>query len=360
MTEDRIQAENLAPTPSREVTRSNAVVAEDIARLKTEVENKILSGIPQSDWRKAYEETLAQYPSTHQYKPLFDHTLRKAESAHEQIENLWSQYKNGYSSKFSEKQPGIEEGDPNLSRELFNSLFGFHPQGEVEAIKGAVTLRFMMDKDDFIKLDIKLGVSKAYATAYHVPGKNFDVLILQRDSEVGLPFRHELEHAKNQITFLNHYDSPFPEGLDMPEEILGKVKKRVINEHPMERFTRDELLAGFTEQEFVSPENKSQAILDYADWLIDFLKTSFSDDDKGYLEMYKKIYHPSQAYVATYVNIVKQGTDALKDLFTLYFKEGDSKAARMTINVLGQFPLRDWTAVVQLIKTRHAQKETKA
>lgn len=334
-------------------------LAEDIAKFRTELEQQIFDeGLPKDQWTATYEQTIDKYPNLMPYKILINGVLNKAKAANEHVERVWKKA-HGPATDQAEDNPAPQRADPEVAKTLCMKFFRVMPQGEVEAIKGAITIRIMVD-DDYRKMrGIKLGTPLIEgASAFPLEKFGFSVLLIRKDlieEHVDQNILHEIEHGKNHILTSARRDLIFGERLDMPEDILGRIRRREFN-HPMQEKAKDEILAFFTYLDQFKFQGKVSMVI-----LNDFLqewgkkiRTRLTKKDGIYLPEYIENYQPTPEQIKSYEDNVNKATYDFIQLFELYFKLGyKNEAARMTINVLEQFPLHSWGAVSRLIQARH-------
>lgn len=337
-------------------------IAEDIAEFRVTLEGKIFrEGLSKSEWRRTYEETFAKYPRIKPYKELFDAVITNAEDSSNQLEEVWRYYQGLKKDLQEEDNPLVEQAEPQAAKELFRHIFDFDSEGEIDAIKGVITLRFNVDDDDFRKLrNLKdTEVISEGAVTTHPPGFKFPVLVLRKSfSQVDLflHLAHELEHGKNRIIEEGRDELlRLGERLDMPKGIVDRLRR--LKRLGWSDLTKtggdfkDEILAYFTELEWTDPDTPTDTIKNNLPRWGEVLKDGLTNE-QAYYPSYLSEVHKRQ-----YEENVKRGVDSIVQLYDLYLSLGRGiRGTRMAINVLEQFPLNSWPAVVRLIKARHMQK----
>ncbi|OGH29990.1 MAG: hypothetical protein A3F30_01315 [Candidatus Levybacteria bacterium RIFCSPHIGHO2_12_FULL_37_12] len=359
-------------------------LAEDIARFRTELEQKILwEGLPFKKWRQAYNQTLSEYPQILAYKPILDMVMLEVESSRNKLDETWKEtHPKGKEFKEDEERFVPQTAEPEAARKLFSKLFGFEPKGNVEAVKGAISLRLTVDDDDYRRLRLKEGqeISSEAYMEYHAYG-NFPVIVerkkikgeeTQEISFLNPNLHHELEHARNAFLEIGrHTFFYFPSFADMrlPKEISERLQRRHGKEPEMEKSAKDEILAFFSAFESIEMKTNTHVTDDnqrkQLDELLDEGASEFKvglvpyfEENGYYFELHKNRYNPSDEEQKRYSSNAKRGVDSLTQLYELYRNsEHRSRAARMSINVLEQFPLNSWPAVVRLISSRHNQSK---
>lgn len=365
--ETKPAAKSASVETSNNEAKQDITLAEDIALFRTELEQRVFfEGLPVSEWRRVYEETLAKYPDIQSYKGLFDQVLNNAEVANKGLLEFWRKLQNPQEQSKSDN-PLVEKASPQAAREMCYQIFGSYPQSEVEAVKGAITLRFMVDDSDFKTFYEGRGDQEVLpgGFAMYIPELKSSVLVLRKSqpehkTEVLL---HELEHGKNIILvkgrrdFLD--DSLQPDRFNIPEDILTRLKRRGELKQPYpEVRAKDEILAFSTTFSYLD-------YIDQSDLPMEQLMQEWKEHVKDQLTDKKGFYFPNYYPEGTssqdekrYMDNVTKGVDAMMQLLSLYRSLGfDTGAGRMATNVLEQFPLNSWSAVTRLIQTRHAQKD---
>lgn len=332
--------------------QENVPLAVDIARFRSEVERSIFKA-PRKEWRKIYGDTLAKYPQVLDYKPIFNSVISSTELANDNINKLVAEQRLG----------------PRwvVDRDMFAYLFGFKPGLDMKAQRGQISLKFLVNEDDFRKALETVGtgnletnlITRAFATTQ----KGIHILLFRQDEKrVNKPSKyhilHELEHAKNRV--LNNAEAAVFESdlekVEMPDEILSRLADRHLKDNFMEVNAKDELLAQFTILEVVRgslDERRTEKLKNFGK----FLKKLLTDPQQGYYAGYiKENDNPSDKENTGYTKNVEGGIDAFLELYLHYrnLPEKDKKLndARLVINILSQFPLCSWAAVARLIISR--------
>lgn len=328
--------ENKREKVSNIEVEETVIAAENIAKFRMELEKKIFQeGLPPTKWEKAYEESLTKYPDILPYKGLFDSIIGHAQAANEEVEKLWSKYAKGAELE-NEKNLLVNVADADASAKLFESVTGFKPAEEVRAYKGAITIRFHVGERDYEKL--------GYARGY-LPGGSFHkvqmgdllVLIVNKSYENSSHFDeivlHELEHAKNDV-FHTQYINYQRLHMSFKDPHFRKRMLRLSLENAEDVEAKDEILAYFSILEYI-PDNL---------------------EEKELRESMKKIENILQKnYGFQNTKYIQEGFDAFFAMASFYQGKGLTfqKSARLTINILEQFPLARWLAVARLLKHKY-------
>ena len=345
-------------------SKSETFLAEDIAQFRTDMEQKIFfDRLPRNQWKEAYEETLAANPQIQPYKDIFDDILNSTERAHDELEVFWNQHQGQ-----EDHQVG-EPARPEVSKILFESIFGFYPERKTQATKGTASLQFVIDDSDFMRIPTRGGreeISKGNAFVLHTTvNRGFPVMVLSLSipeedwNDKGV---HESEHVKSQLIEtgrLYFHHRLFPERLTIPSAINNRLERRNKAASPMENAAKDEILAYLTETEWVDPANPPSEVTRYSKERGEEVQQMLTSGD-DYLPTYKEMFNPTDEEEKSYLESVKKATDSSVQLFNMYFSTSNNsrESTRMTINVLEQFSLRSWPAVVRLLKARHEDKNT--
>lgn len=338
-------------------------VAEDIAKLRTEVEDEMFRKVaPKEQWKDILDTALVKYPNLIRYKRIFDRVLVSVKTSAIQLDSFWRDHM-AYGSETStdDLTKGIEKAGPKMSSELFYPIFLTYPDDEVVAARGALSLRFLVSDRDYKKLwatEEGWGGKELTTGGFASSHSGFPVIVLRREfpeHEVIKNVIHESEHGLNKVletgknTFL--YTDRLPE-LGADQGVRQRMLDWEAKTHPFERSLKDELLAYFTVLEVVdyARPKLSEEVMLYMDKVIKMLK----DPEGSYLRVYKKRFNMVEKEEQKYLEMVDTGAASLRALFALYREGGlGQKSARMVINVLQQFPLHHWKGVVGLIERRH-------
>ncbi|HEX7456738.1 MAG TPA: hypothetical protein VF303_04770 [Candidatus Nanoarchaeia archaeon] len=343
--------------------KSSVILAEDIAQFRTDLEQKIFfDRLPRSEWRKAYEETLTAHPEIRSYKDIFNAVMKAAENANDDLETVWNQHHT------QEGQPVGEPTHPDEASKLFKSMFGLELQNESRTSKSAISLYFYVSDDDFRGINKLAGKEdNLEENAFVIEptiNRRFPVAVLRKglsDEESWYTGAHEFEHIKSKLIGkgrLYFRNRPFFERLAMPTAIAQRLEKRDKSSSSMENGAKEEILAYFTEPEGFSPTNPPSKVIQFSEEWGEELKRLLATEE-WYLSRYREMFKPTPEQEKAYLVNVRKGTDSMVQLFNFYFSidKDTRKAARMAINVLEQFPLHSWPAVVRLINQRHQKTE---
>lgn len=344
-------------------SESNVVLAEDIAQFRTDLEQKIFfERLPRGEWEGTYEEALANYPQAQPYKDVFEEVLKAAERCHDDLRAFWI-LQNGSSESG-------EVASPEISAKIFESILGFNPKGEVTATKGIVSLK--LEVDDAVFKQFYTHAGRAFdenetAFTVHPTSSHSYPVIVSRKSLSGedsfYALRHEFEHIKTDIkkAAAQNYGERKkalallgPERLTLPKAVSDRIERRNKTDSAMEIEAKDEILAYFTEPELLDFPSETK-LEEYLDAYSEEIKYLLTHEDSEYFDRYMERFSPSLNEQKTYERNVNVGVDSIVDLFKLYFTvdKDTRKSARMAINVLEQFPLHSWPAVVRLVRERH-------
>jgi hypothetical protein len=317
-----------------------------------ELEDQIFRrGLPKEQWQQAYEESLSKYPGILPYKRLFDRILSHAESANEQIEELWKRDVHGH-ELVDESNPNVIVADSVASAKIFEYVFRHKPKKKVSAYKGAITIRLLMDSKEFEKFGFSRGRAPG-GFALPVGGQDFSVIAINKDKEsVNGTIIHEVEHAKNDVfrNERNNYALDWWDSVDSTEEnIKNRLARRDIeelhaqesHEYTDESRAKEEILAYLTILEYAPPDFSSKSM------------------DKFCKDITNVLVSPTSFYNIKNEKAVLDGFEAFTTLLKHYEENGSTfqKSSRLVINTLEQFPLTSWPAVARLIKYRHQNQQ---
>lgn len=349
-------------------------VVEDIAGLRTTLEEEIFDKrLSPDQWVSFLEKTLHRSPNLIKYMDLFKTMVDYAKDGHDQLDIFWSSVKD--SSDLSTGTPGFRgftEGASGSSAAwLFRSLFGFFPESGIEAAKGVTSLLFTLTDSDFQKA-LKESSDDALWKAgveFRMNGFKFSVILIRQKvvDEVWIKkvLPHEVEHSKNSILgggrvkFSGVDEHLRGEDLDQWQRknnvVFRELERLKDKANVSEEKAKNEILAYFTELENIE-YRFPRAFEDFLDDSPgEFVKELSSESGHYYQEYIKsdKSFDKDR-----YVSSVERGANALAALARLYYQEEVKKGSvRMAMNVLEQFPLHRWPAVVYLINRRHNQQK---
>lgn len=335
------------------------IVAEYIAMFRAVLQYQMLrTDLKPQGWREMYHTTLEQYPQIFAYRGLFDYAFGCVQAANNDLESLWRRRVGPRTEPEAGENVNLEKTDGSFARILFRDIFEFYPTGNPQAIKGLITLRFMVDDTDFQSLLKKYPDTKD-SRAFNLRDKRFRFSNLVLNKEDGpkhdlYDIHHELEHGINAILASSRQDSVLDdERLNIPQTIADKIKRRESKAFSMEQSGKDELLARFTLVEFIHPEIPIHEVFDWCDRHCKALIYILTDKIQIYFPKFAQQARNEEEQ-KRYVKSVEAGNRAFIELFKVYTEGGYvyELAARMSINVLEQFPLADWPVVVRLIKRR--------
>lgn len=372
--------ESTVPQSEPSEIRKDLPIAEDIASFRADMEEKIFfKGIPSREWQKVYDQTLALYPRIQGYKAIFDEVLSVALHRNDQINNFWEQHAVSETEAMAIDDPTAAnplavQADEVSSKNMFKALFNFVPQGEVEATKGSITLRFVINENDYRRMEAPGKAEEVIsgASMHYIPGIEFPVLVIRRDAafivsgELSEGLMHELEHAKNYIMDLgrdalwDYWDTesgklsrgfkevPFRDAL---------LRRKFQNRAVPDSLLKNEMLAYFTPFEYL---DRSQLTSDSLPQIVraysGYIKLVLLDEQGLYYLKFKQSLL-SEEQILRHKQLVEKGVDSLVELFQLYEQSGSPRnPARMAINVLEQFPLQSWPAVTRLLKSRYSKR----
>jgi hypothetical protein len=360
------EAEVSSQLENQEISKA-IPVAEDIARFRAEVEERILfSNLPSSEWQQTYQSAFVKYPRIVPYQKIFDITLKSAQVVNSQLNDFWNKAEG--EDPQSERVGGVTFGikaQPDAAKELFKRAFDFEPEDEVEAIKGAIALGFRLSSTDFERWQAitrkpeEIEQASPGALATRIPGFKFGVMILRSDItpiRKQLNFFHEFEHTKNQI-LESKFLSVVLRKLGLPDEIgipFYRRESQVGLHSPIAR-AKDEILAYSSALEFIpagqSAEDANSFLTKYFKWFED----SLVKETGRYYPKYTRDANYDPDKRAEYVKTVQEGAASIKELFMFYRGiEPVANPGRLAVNVMQQFPLKTWPEVVRLIKDRYS------
>lgn len=342
-------------------------VAENIAKFRIELERKIFNeGLPRSEWQETYQEILNKYPEILAYKSIFDLALNKIEIANDSVNIFWEKEQvqkstHGESVKNDTLQVNnlLKKADLESARHMFSVIFGILPKDEIEAFKGTISLRFIVNRRDFDSV-VPAIEGETFAAAVEISGYDFQIILQRADltesqgEEGVVSIVHEAQHIKNR--FLNKTRQPnILEKLPLPEELSNVLIRREEKNDRVDKSIKDELLAYATFLLFYAKAGQSQDTS---------IRENFStmaegvSDTKGpYLGVYlqnKSDLKPGESDLA-YSTRAKLGVKSIEDLYFFYRDiQRTTDSAELVINMLDQFPLKSWPAIVRLIKSRYS------
>jgi hypothetical protein len=306
--------------------------AEDLARLRAEVEGKIVDDkLPPSDWLGFTHEALIKYPKIEAYGKVIDSAVDWAIHHRNKLDDFWRQF-----NLPDEQTQANSEHSRLMCSELYK-LYGFGPKGEVKINKGAFTLNITLGDEDYNNLAEKVGVVMRGSTAFSRSDDGMRIGIFNAKSKVpDANEAHETEHSKNKSLEYSYKWLPLE---SLP---IGDVSKGVarLQEGRYAR-AQDEIIAMFAGAEAIFP-GRREAVEHFRESFPRIMIKNYPVEDEGVTG-------------EEYTENVNSGFKAIFDLLEMY--EGvnyDINPARMAINVLAQFPLDKWPAVVRLIKQRKA------
>ena len=344
--------------------------AEDIAEARLILEQKILSGEFATEiecWNYYAEEVLKKFPAVNRYSLFFKKVIKETYEAKNGVEAVFS---------YAEKNTADEQA---RSEFLFRQAFEGKPEGE------------MMTGKDFLNLVYRLKSEDDFARAYNGP-KGSSQSFAGFQTEVAMPEEHgirmvpvfvikesaisdedrikeinehEKQHTINQlivrgreISLSRRERSIHWNDKEYPKELLDQIEKREDKSLIVENLIKDEILAYFKGLRTYIPDDIG-ANKEVVAVLKDCIKPKFASPDEGYLKKYLNSRVDSfnlgieiKKQVGRAIKSAENGIDAFGELVEIYNHDMD-----MAHNVLDQFPLKQWPAVVRLIKMRQGKKE---
>jgi hypothetical protein len=331
------------PFPAREVTSGAETLslslpaAEDIARFRTELEKGIIdNNLPPDNWLDFQRQTLSRYPRIQQYKDVFYFAVDKALGYRQRMDSFWSRF----------GQPADQtQADPEHAKLMCTDLLKIMPNEEVKIGKGAFILDVILSDADYDRLIQTRNWSDGVnGMSWETEGIRFHIF-KSRPNWFTKP--HEMEHSKNRILELTYQGFP-QEFLPTGEAVkgVGRLKKSPYFS------AYDEIIANFLAIEKISKDQLTKnALAEFRDFLT---KTLIED----YMPEYLKQPEAEGITSKEYSEKITSGFKAIFELYDLYVgTNSDINSARMSINILAQFPLESWPAVISLIKQRRSEVE---
>jgi hypothetical protein len=318
------------PVVSPKELSSNISVAEDLARFRTEVEHKIIDErLPWYEWRGFAAEALDKYPSIETYGPIIRSAMVTAQAAKNEMDDFCRR------RGVSEQQDVIE---PQIASTIISDLFKFTPTDDIKMDKGVLSFSIVLSNKDFTELAKKRGMDGVPA-AFHTTIDGVKINVYDGSGVVDLAEleSHELEHAKNRI---------LTEHLDFFATDFKEAQR--LKSSPYKRGW-DEILAFASSLEALITDPKLQ--INELDGYRSFMIKAID----RYRSRFAKDTESKGTPAEKYIHVANAGIDAWFDLCRMYTEtELENSPIRMTTNLLAQFPLESWPAVVRLINQQHS------
>ena len=349
-------------------------MAEAIAQARMDLEDKILDGdhAPE-EWEGIVEAYLHDRPELLPYAALFRESVGLAQRANAKVEEAWRE--------ISEEEPGMSY-DTMLygaaAEKMFERLYGERPEGHITARKGKLCVIFESSDPNQDIAHVVEGGAGGVAEFERELSKPPSILTGSRGSypaPTGLvanliwreTVAHEAQHIKNMLQAHakwqvakdsvqvrtgdeNSNDSALPTQVKrrLIAEVLGEGRAAKVAKHEMLSL----LVKGEIYERVVAddPEEAREGMIDAV--MRDVL-AELIEEGSPYLAKFE-----DEEERKLFVRLAEHGLEAARTLRDLYFA-GDrpQDSWRMTINVLEQFPPRQWPAVVRLIERDRRQRE---
>lgn len=340
-------------------------LSEELARVITDIEYEMfIKGVPSAEWSRINQEAFVSHPRLTDYKEIFDSVINRAQSAKAALDKFWEKNQVPESIEGTDAKILVTTGEvagPQTAKKLYQSIFESEPHGEVDAVKGAITLRFILDEEDFKNSgsDPEIaggGLIKRYGL--------FPVIVVHRKAyeqpeELATIINHELQHAKQNIAEEGLFRFIGDSKIETSPPISKLIHRAIKYDLPYRfKAARHEILAFFSPiglYEFGDVYSKygEEVVLNKIAEHCRTITSILTDPESSYESSYFKHYGIDKQDQG-YIDSVAKGVDALFDLYRLYHHLGYGiRTTRMTINVLEQFDLHYWPAVVRLLKRAH-------
>lgn len=325
------------------------IVAEQIALIREDLETAVLTEeLPKNEWQARYEQIIAKYPRIQEYRPIINYVFQSLLTARDELDKTWTKYNPNHGHEIDKSR--VLEATPQASIQLFSELFKSKPLGSVTAFRGAAHLRFTLSDKD---MDRFMGGSESHGGMQHIPGVDYPVIVTRQSTDADDAFMaisHEVEHGKNMI--LENGKQNFiiygPMGDNkFNYDLFSKLLDKNFEKPGVYLTAKGEILALFSYLSYFDQEQLTPVLSNY----IEMYKKSLTDPSEGYTVDYKK--YLDNKFDETAVNTsIKSGINSLIELYGLYKSSHGQKAMRIALNVLEQFSLDKWPAVVRLINQR--------
>ncbi|MBI4039029.1 hypothetical protein HY384_03665 [Candidatus Daviesbacteria bacterium] len=343
---------------SNQGTPQNLVLAERIAVFRYYLEQDMIN-TPwnPTSWQRVYDERLSLNPQLTPYREFFDQALIRVQQANEDLERAWRRRCGPKKQPKTEEDCQLEKTYGFSAQNLYTDIFGLRPRGEPEAIKGAISLRFVVDAADFQKICQNLGKGTTTRALYiRLDNFKFGVLVVNKQTptaEIEDSINHEFEHAKNFVIGDSRVHVLSSEKSKTSSAITDRMLKRELQDPSEMLEGKNELLASFT---FLlnllekNPNWPKEEMLDQVKQVC--LRIAYNLSTSEEYDFLGK--NASEVAKKRYIATIFKGAQAFLDLLGLYIHGNDpSIATRISINVLEQFPITYWPAAVRLIMKKH-------
>jgi hypothetical protein len=345
---------------------------EEIAEARSDIMAKIFfESVPSAEWRRAVGEVLSKYPKLQEYRPFFENIIRVALERHDALEELWE--RSGASvSNLPQKRinEGLVEAGSRSAKHLFQMIFGFEPQGDVEVTKGKLSLTFVVDEDDarsaYKERKASGQLLEATPSGFAIPGGEVPVIVTKRDqgdSQAELvTTTHEAEHIRNAILREGRYRAFEEVELRRGSTVLERAARREKENVSIDELAKDELLAQLTYVQLLEGSRSANPELDRRfDEVVADSATSMkalADPNEYYLKRFAAMLPVTEQEKERCERNITRGIDSYFRLWRLQKgaesqKVGNSQLFAKVSSILEQFPLHEWPAVVRLFERRY-------
>jgi len=371
----------LIPSPDQ----AGVIMAENIALAKEEIVQKIFTeDLPVSQWEKAVQDILLNHPDLTNYKHLFLETTHNTYNANEAINKFWSDYAKNetISSDALYQANNYVEADEISAQNIFQTIFKQSPEKPVKAIKGIKTLILEVFPADLKKITRDSGDNISEGCFYQKNDfPNLPVIVLLQESHDKLMnMRHEVQHLNynfERSAAFSYINLDIPPNDALPSEIKKHQERLSLEKYNnlgiIENRAKDEILAFASYLEllelniYCSKQQKCPINMDETDlfkmknnYLLSVAST-LADEHGDYYQKYCQrgpLANLDSKIKQAYQQHVRASVAAYQELSEIYENSFSPNIFRMTIDVLSQFPLVHWPAVVRLIKQRRQKTKS--
>jgi hypothetical protein len=343
MSEDAVAIENQTPQEANLLGQFH--LAEKIAFFKEDLLTEFNSGLLVEHWRQVYEKFLNEQPAeVKKYDIFFRTAVNTAVEERKDLDAFWVEHiKNPIKDGPIEYVEGEEAGS------LFELFYGFKPDNAI-ATRGIFNLRFFINDRDLSKAYPKNENVGAITETTKAP---FSIVLVDITNKSYLYANaHEQEHVEENIRIASGFNLPyFPYGVSE----FDKVFERSIS---LPDALSSEILAYFAEI-----VNEKSSLLDKDPSSVEFFRKGFHKRLLKYRDFVKIHLINNSGDGGNYEGIdrqkVKSAVDAVIDLISLYESEWpEINTPRLALDVLSQFKVEHWSAVVRLLKREHEEKKS--
>jgi len=339
--------DRLVPNFLRSEESQAVIEAEQIALLKLKLFKTTYSqNLPPQKWGIALKKSLRHYPNLEVYDELFSEALKKAWETDFAINQIQQEFNGNLASR---------------SKELFATIFGIVPKEPVSITAKKQLLIFKIQKSDYCLLDEDLldrnGNSRSSVGFFSIESyKDIKVPVIVLLADYSFQekiYEHEKQHSQDyfQHSIIFNFNSR-----GKPQK-LKKLSRRFGKEQYLpygraENEAKYEILANASLFDLCEKLNVAVEKSE----ILDELEQDLTDEQGVYYQQYVNRFElglPEDVLEHDkYKERVSAGINSYLSLAEMYKNIFPGKTNRMAIEVLGQFPLENWPAVVRLISSR--------